>query len=153
MITRVGDRPYAEYVQTEILDPLGMSSTVFVPTEDQRGRFYTGYDAWVPGDPETLPLRTARYTHLNGEMACGQLHPTVHDLAKWISFQFREDGERGEQGMDQHLAVNCFDFKPRSPHFLIFQPLSPPIRASVALSCSSGISRSSVTQRRRRCGG
>ncbi len=24
--------------------------------------------------------------------ACGQLHSTVHDLAKWISFQFREDG-------------------------------------------------------------
>ena len=102
VIARLSGRPYVDYIRSEILDPLGMSSSVFELTEDQRGRFFSGYDAEVPGYPETLPLRRARYTHLNGVMACGQLHSTVHDLAKWISFQFREDG--GARGGPQVLS-------------------------------------------------
>lgn len=87
VVSRLSGQPYFETLKAGILDPLGMSSSVFEITADLRRRFATGYvpspyaDRWEP----------APYVKLNGIGACGQLHSSPHDLARWISLQFRTD--------------------------------------------------------------
>ena len=89
VVSRVTGTPYTEYVHANIIEPLGLKSTVFDLTDELRPRFFTGYNPTPFQDrPERAP-----YAHLNGISAAGQLHSTVSDLAKWVSFQFRGDAE------------------------------------------------------------
>ena len=87
VVYRVTGTPYTEYVHTNIIEPLGLTSTVFDLTDELRSRFFTGYN---PSPLQDRPER-APYAHLNGISSAGQLHSTVTDLAKWISFQFHGD--------------------------------------------------------------
>ena len=87
VVYRVTGTPYTEYVLANIIEPLGLKSTVFDLTDELRPRFFTGYNPTPFQDhPERAP-----YAHLKGISAAGQLHSTVSDLAKWVSFQFRGD--------------------------------------------------------------
>lgn len=89
VVHRVADMPYTEYVHANIIEPLGLTSTVFDLTEELRPNCFVGYNPTPYQDyPEQAP-----YAHLNGLSSAGQLHSTVSDLAKWISFQFRTDSE------------------------------------------------------------
>ena len=92
VISRVSGTEYVEYMHANVIDPVGLKSTVFDLTDELRPDFYTGYDSVVPGDETRDEVRVAAYRHLNGVQSCGQLHSNVEDLAKWLSFQFREDG-------------------------------------------------------------
>ena len=85
VVYRVTGTPYTEYVRTHIIEPLGLTSTVFDLTDELRPRFFTGYN---PSPYQDRPER-APYAHLKGISAGGQLHSTVSDLARWVSFQFR----------------------------------------------------------------
>lgn len=87
VVHRVTGTPYTEYVLANIIQPLGLTSTVFDLSDELRPRFFTGYN---PSPWQDRPER-APYAHLKGISAGGQLHSTVSDLAKWISFQFRGD--------------------------------------------------------------
>ena len=88
VIARLSGRPFVDYVTANILQPLGLESTVFELTDALRPRFFAGYS---PALYEDRPRR-APYARLNGVTPAGQLHSTVHDIARWISFQFRTDG-------------------------------------------------------------
>ena len=91
VVYRVTGTPYTEYVHTNIIEPLGLRSTVFDLTDELRPHFFIGYNPTPYQDrPERAP-----YAHLNGLSSAGQLHSTVSDLAKWVSFQFQIDcGDR-----------------------------------------------------------
>ena len=91
VVSRAAARPFVDYMQAEILGPLGMTSTVFELNDDLRPRFAVGYSPSLFEDE----LHAAPYVPLNGMSACGQLHSTVSDLAKWISQQFRTNADRG----------------------------------------------------------
>jgi D-alanyl-D-alanine carboxypeptidase len=95
VISRLSGRSYFEYMQAEILEPLVLTSSMFELTDEFRPRMATGYSR----SPYADEFPKAPYASLNGVSACGQLHSTVADLAKWISFQFRTgEAERsGEQ--------------------------------------------------------
>ena len=92
VISRLSGQDYASYVRENVIDPLGMESTAFERQDLPAEHLYTGYDAVVPGDPGRSELREAQYRHLNGILSAGQLHSSVQDLARWISFQFRGHG-------------------------------------------------------------
>jgi len=87
VVTRVSGTPYPEYVRTNILEPLDMTSTSFEPLpEELSGRLATGYAyRWFSDE-----LALARDNPV--VWAEGGLVSSVEDLAKWLSFQFREDG-------------------------------------------------------------
>ena len=88
VVYRITGTPYTEYVHANIIEPLGLTSTVFDLTDELRPHFFVGYNPTAYQDrPEHAP-----YAHLNGISSAGQLHSTVSDLAKWISFQFQTDG-------------------------------------------------------------
>ena len=85
VVHRLTGTPYTEYIHANIIEPLGLTSTVFDLTDELRPHFFTGYNPTPHQDrPERAP-----YAHLKGISAAGQLHSTVSDLAKWVSFQFR----------------------------------------------------------------
>jgi CubicO group peptidase (beta-lactamase class C family) len=77
---------YADYVQKNILDPLGLTSTTPEMPRDQLGkRLATGYSAFGrEGDRKALPLFTAE-----GIAPAAGYASTVEDLGRFASWQFR----------------------------------------------------------------
>jgi CubicO group peptidase (beta-lactamase class C family) len=95
IVARVADQPYADYVRGNLLQPLGLESTSFEPlAEPLAGRSAIGYAPRAFSDElvQARPLKS-------NLQAAGGLWSCVDDLARWISFQFREDGgeRRGPQ--------------------------------------------------------
>ncbi len=88
VVYRVTGESYPEYVHASIIEPLGLTSTVFDLTDELRPHFFVGYN---PTPYQDSPER-ACYAHLKGISSAGQLHSTVGDLAEWVSFQFKTDG-------------------------------------------------------------
>jgi CubicO group peptidase (beta-lactamase class C family) len=93
IVARVSGAPYADYVRDNILQPLGLESTSFEPlTDSLAARCAVGYaprafsDELVPAKPLASNLRAA-----------GGLWSCVDDLARWISFQLREDEGDGAE--------------------------------------------------------
>jgi CubicO group peptidase (beta-lactamase class C family) len=87
IVSRVSGVPYAEYLRAQILAPLGLASTSFDPLpDDLAGRRATGYAARgfsdVLRESVAAPITQAE----------GGLWSCVSDLARWVSFQLREDG-------------------------------------------------------------
>jgi len=97
VVARVSGTPYVDYVREQILDPLGMSLTAFEPLPDAlEQRRATGYNAsWFSDELDVAPAMPPVWAE-------GGLWSCVEDLARWISFQFREDG--GARGGEQVLA-------------------------------------------------
>lgn len=98
VIQRVSRQAYEDYIKEHILEPLGMDATVFDLDDTHWKNLMTGYN---PTPYQESPIK-APYAHLNGLSAAGQLHSSVADLAKWVSFQFCEDG--GDRGGAQILS-------------------------------------------------
>lgn len=98
VVARLSGRTFADYAREEIFQPLGMSSSNFVSSPELLARKATGYEEH-PYEDEPTPVR---HTETHGIAAAAGLYTTVTDLAKWISFQFKEDG--GERGGAQVLA-------------------------------------------------
>jgi len=98
VIQRISGQPYEAYVQEHLFDPLAITSATFDLDDKRRSRLMTGYDP-TPYQDRPEP---AAYAHLQGIAAAGQLHASVADLAKWISFQFRTGGgaRAGAQVLD-----------------------------------------------------
>jgi CubicO group peptidase (beta-lactamase class C family) len=87
IVARRSGVPYPEYVRTRILEPLGMLGSGFEPLpETLAERCATGYAARFLSDE--LELASIPPT----VWAEGGLWSSVDDLARWLSFQFREDG-------------------------------------------------------------
>ncbi len=98
VVARLSGVPYAEYVGTNILRPLGMELSGFDISAEMKPHCATGYS---PSDHEDRP-QPAPYAHMNGLASAGQLHSNVRDLSRWVAFQFRTaGGERnGAQVLD-----------------------------------------------------
>lgn len=85
VIARVSGRPYFDFLKSTLLAPMGMDSSVFELDAESRRKFAVGYmpslysEGWEP----------APNIRLNAIGPCGQLHSSPHDLARWISLQFR----------------------------------------------------------------
>jgi len=98
VVSRRGGGSYDSYIRANILEPLGLTSTVLDLTEALQPRAFCGYNLPAFQDrPEPAP-----YAHLDGIAAAGQLHSTVADLARWVAFQFRGHGgvRDGSQVLD-----------------------------------------------------
>ncbi len=97
IVARTSVTPYLEYVRTAILEPLGMNESAFEPLpEAMLPRRATGYAGRFLSDELELASIPPTIWAEGGLWSC------VEDLAKWLSFQFREDG--GERKGAQVLA-------------------------------------------------
>jgi CubicO group peptidase (beta-lactamase class C family) len=86
IVETVSGRDYEEYVETEIMAPLGMtSSSVGVPSDVHRVRLVTGYSRRWPDKPrEAMPFIDARAF----DPATG-LSSSVDDMLMFLSWQMR----------------------------------------------------------------
>jgi CubicO group peptidase (beta-lactamase class C family) len=78
VVERVSGVPYKEYVQTRLLEPVGLARTTFDPVEPSA----TGYlvKPYVEGVWDEAAIETGAW------VAAGQLWGTVRDLARWAAF-------------------------------------------------------------------
>jgi CubicO group peptidase (beta-lactamase class C family) len=78
VVERVSGIPYAQYVETKLLQPLGLERTSFEPRNDAA----TGYlvQPYVEGVWTEAPVGTGAW------VSAGQLWGTVRDLARWAAF-------------------------------------------------------------------
>ena len=105
LVERVSGIPYAQYVETKLLRPLGLEQTSFEPREDAA----TGYlvQPYVEGVWTEAPVGTGAW------ISAGQLWGTVPDLARWAAFLASPDESilrretveemRTVQSLDDHL--------------------------------------------------
>jgi CubicO group peptidase (beta-lactamase class C family) len=87
VVARVTGAPYVDHVRSAILEPLGMVNTHFEPlSEDALARRATGYDArWLSDELDLADISMMVWAE-------GGLWSCVSDLARWLAFQFHEDG-------------------------------------------------------------
>lgn len=93
IVAAVSGRPYADYVQSEVLAPLGLHDThPEIPAEHAGGRLATGYGAPTrDGTRHEVALFQTR-----GIAPAAGFASTAEDLARFASWQFRLTGERSE---------------------------------------------------------
>lgn len=104
IVEKVSGVPFAEFLQTRLFDPLGMTDTTFWPSDEQAARLPTGYRASADGksiepaqlDAFTPPLSNRRRAPFPG----GGLFSTAADLAKFC--QMILNG--GTLGGHKHLS-------------------------------------------------
>lgn len=82
----VSGEEYASFLQSRILDPLGMKDTTFWPTEAQLARLATSYQPGPDGKglvPATIKYLTEPYSNQKrAPLAAGGLFSTADDLLK-----------------------------------------------------------------------
>lgn len=93
IVTEVSGRPWADYVQENILQPLGMLSSSGAPGEELLQRLATPY--MLPGpDGSRRPME---YYDAGAIAPAGGMVSTVEDLSRFASLQFRDGPAGGDQ--------------------------------------------------------
>ncbi|UCG52839.1 MAG: beta-lactamase family protein [Candidatus Latescibacterota bacterium] len=85
--------PFAEYLETNILQPLGMGKSGFTFDDADSSRMTVGY---VCTGPEAPFLQTPRWMP-GCALYSGGLYATAEDLARFVSLQFQDATEKGGQ--------------------------------------------------------
>lgn len=94
VVQEVSGMRWADYLQQNIFDPLGMTSS---SVDEQDAKMATGYGARIPdGSRQVFPFVDAR-----GMAAATGLTSTVEDMARFVSAQFRT----GARGSDRLLST------------------------------------------------
>ena len=94
IVAAVSGRPWEEFVQQRVLDPLGMSDTLPGPPRPGDPRLAVGYGRRLPG-AERAVLDSA--TDYAGIAYAANMTSTVADLAKFVQLQFRDGPAGGAQ--------------------------------------------------------
>ena len=93
IVETVSGISYPEYVQSNILDPLDMSSTFVNSPDRDHPSLATGYGRRAPnGKRQVSP-----FTDGKGITAAANMSTTVEDLAKFAMLQFRDGDTGGRQ--------------------------------------------------------
>jgi CubicO group peptidase (beta-lactamase class C family) len=90
----VAREPFERYVKSNILDPLNMEDSDFSLNKDQRSRFAVGYTYL---EPDFQRYRAPEW-ELDVLKYSGGLFSTPEDIARFVSFQFRDGMEE-----DRHV--------------------------------------------------
>lgn len=86
VVSATSGMPYAEYIKSRILDPIGMTSTYTDIPEGERGkRLAIGYSA-ITRDGDRKPMS---FFQAKGIAPAAGFASTVEDLARFSSWQFR----------------------------------------------------------------
>ena len=99
VVARRSGMPYVDYVRTQLLEPIGMTNTAFEPLpEALKRRCATGYGGRFVSDELALAATPPTIWAEGGLWSC------VEDLARWISYQFRDDPTLREMHRPRYLV-------------------------------------------------
>lgn len=86
VVEKTSNQPWSEYVQTHILNPLGMQSTAM---DKNSAGLAVGYGRRMPdGSRKVMP-----FTDTKGIAPAAALTSNLEDMARFVSFQFRGDAK------------------------------------------------------------
>ena len=85
LVERVSSQPYAQYIESELIQPVGLERTAFTPDDDVARGYLPQHHADCVWSGET-------HTEAGARAAAGALWGTVPDLCHWGSFLARPDG-------------------------------------------------------------
>jgi CubicO group peptidase (beta-lactamase class C family) len=98
VVAAAAERPYADYIHSRILDPLGMSNTlVQIPADHPL--LATGYHRRLPDGSRQI----GHYTDMQGITPAANMASNVEDLAKFAMLQFRIAPRTGSRRSSQVL--------------------------------------------------
>ena len=99
VVARRSGMPYVDYVRTQLLEPIGMTNTAFEPLPDAlKKQCATGYGGRFVSDELALAATPPNIWAEGGLWSC------VEDLARWISYQFRDDPTLREMHRPRYLV-------------------------------------------------
>jgi CubicO group peptidase (beta-lactamase class C family) len=99
IVARRSGMPYADFVRTRILEPLGMAASGFEPLPAAlASRRATGYAGRFVSD------EIAASSNPPAIQAEGGLWSCVDDLARWVSYQFSDDATLREMHRPRYLG-------------------------------------------------
>ena len=93
IVQEVSGKPYTEYVEKNILKPLGMKDTLVRSPAKDDPMLAKGYGRRLPDGTRTI----APYTDCRGITPAANMTTTVEDLARFAMLQFRDGPEGGTQ--------------------------------------------------------
>jgi CubicO group peptidase (beta-lactamase class C family) len=93
IVAAVSGRPYPDYIEQHILEPLGMRRTFVVSPPARHPDLATGHTRRLPGAART----PAPYTDGRGITPAANMTTCVSDLARFARLQFRDGPVGGEQ--------------------------------------------------------
>jgi CubicO group peptidase (beta-lactamase class C family) len=103
-LERASGRDYMDYVREEILEPLGMRDTDFVPRAHFEDRLAAGYDVTEGGVDHETPA----WEHLGRgyKVPNGALYSSVPDLARFLAFElgFGPDRVLPREALEAHFS-------------------------------------------------
>jgi CubicO group peptidase (beta-lactamase class C family) len=85
IVAAVSGQAYPDYIQTHILDPLGMNSTFVKSPDPDHPQIATGYRRRPPDGSRGI----SPFTDARGITAAANMSTTVEDLARFAMLQFR----------------------------------------------------------------
>jgi CubicO group peptidase (beta-lactamase class C family) len=86
IVAEAAGMPYSEYVEKNILEPLGMKSTTVYFLDSQSKRLAVGYSRNLEdGSRKVMPFTNAKALN-----AATNISSTIEDMAKFASLQFRQ---------------------------------------------------------------
>jgi CubicO group peptidase (beta-lactamase class C family) len=90
LVQKVAGMPHAEYVRRNVLQPLGMTGTDFLDGTATRPGLAVPYGRRTPDGPRAIETQMGRSDAFD---SVGAMVSSVSDLAKWVSFQFRDSND------------------------------------------------------------
>lgn len=93
IVQEVSRKPYAEYIEENILKPLGMKDTLVMPPAPDDPMLAKGYGRRLPDGTRGV----APYSDCKGITPAANMTTTATDLAKFAMLQFRDGPEGGKQ--------------------------------------------------------
>ncbi|HEX5052061.1 MAG TPA: serine hydrolase domain-containing protein [Planctomycetota bacterium] len=87
-LEQIAGKPYATYMSERILQPLGMTDTVFELQPAQRARLAPGYT--ISHDGASTDEAEAELAGRGYRLPVGGLFSTVDDMTRWLRFQMGE---------------------------------------------------------------
>jgi CubicO group peptidase (beta-lactamase class C family) len=93
IVQAVADRPYADYIQQQILDPLRMTATSVMLPDAHRAQLATGYTRRIPGEVR----QAGPFTDCAAISPAANMSSTVEDLARFAALQFQNGAAGGPQ--------------------------------------------------------
>lgn len=93
VVTAASGEPYEQFIEKNILEPLGMTDTSVNLTAGRKDRLAAGCSRRLADGKRTV----MPYTDAKGIAPAANMSSTVEDLARFISLQFRNDPPGGPQ--------------------------------------------------------
>jgi CubicO group peptidase (beta-lactamase class C family) len=127
IVTRVSGVPYHDYVDSRILQPLGMTSTFWDPAAVPPERMAHGYkrvgQSWV----EERPLAHGAFASIGG------LYTSVRDLSRFVAFMLSAWPPRNERDPGPVRRSSLREMQLASRSWLMFtrRPPAGPLRSTV----------------------